>query len=255
MTVWTFIQRAEVEHDVDALPIQLHQLGTMTIAEIERMRVGQYPLGDLFRVSSRTTAGDVDRIVMEGDFKRFHHIAAGHRQGEFIVEGSVGNMLGGPAGNCQMGMQGGRVDVRGDAGNNAGHRMRRGILVVGGNVGRLVASHMIAGTLVVGGTVGEKAAYAMRRGTLIVSTSLDLKSPRFSPPNQTFTPFWAVFCKSVLPHLVAGSAAAELVRQLESGYVETRRGDRAVGGQGEIVRPLAAKDRFPGPEELATLHA
>ena len=99
--------------------------------------------------------------------------AQGSREGEVIVEGSVGREAGlaqaggrldinGDAGpragaaplGFKRGMTGGELIVRGSAGAEAGAAMRRGLLVILRAAGDRTGLGMIAGTVVVFGAVG-----------------------------------------------------------------------------------------------------
>jgi formylmethanofuran dehydrogenase subunit C len=154
MSSWSLQLRQPLQHQVDASPIEVGRFRQSNRSEIERLKLGDFELGELFQLTIKHGSEAVDRIVLAGDLQNCHHVAAQHQHGEFIVEGSVGDMLAGPCGSSHLGMRGGLVYVQGNAGSYAGHRARRGMLVVDGNVGALVASQMIAGTIIVGGTAG-----------------------------------------------------------------------------------------------------
>ncbi len=253
MTVWTLQATSAPQQDIDSSPIQMRRFSRLSLAEIERISLGVQTIGDLFRVTSKQGRHEMDRIVLQGDLRRFHHVAAEHHDGQMLVEGSVGDHLAGPSGSNHLGMRGGLVEVRGDAGCYTGHRMRRGTLVVHGSVGTLVASQMIAGTVVIGGTVGSHAAYGMKRGTLVAAAPLALAPERFSAAYRDQSPFWNLFSRSILASIAPNLAASQLLRQLESAGVLTRRGDGAVAGQGEIAVPSHPEDRFPAVPKSATL--
>ena len=238
MSTWKLELREPPSHAVDASPIRLEFFRGLTQLEIERVRLGSQELAELFQVTRVTQLHPpADRIVLAGDLRSFNNVASQHRQGEFIVEGSVGNGLGGPHGASQIGMRGGLVHVHGDAGDYVGHRMRRGMLVVEGNVGALLASQMIAGTIVVGGTVGAHPAYCMRRGTLVLSRELDLCAERFTAANPSFTPFQTLLARSIRTRVGPRASVSEMLNLLELSGLSSRRGDLAVGGQGEIIAP------------------
>ena len=151
--------------------------------------------GDVFKIRM----GDATQIRFDGGSERFDRIGAGMSHGEISIEGDVGNqagrlMRGGRlaiAGNAgpwaasgmkggtsrspampangsaarsageTVGMRGGVVVVRGDAGARAGDRMRRGMIIVEGKAGTHAGSRMIAGTLIVRGRAGPLPGYLM----------------------------------------------------------------------------------------------
>lgn len=238
MSTWKLELRQPPAFDVDASPIRLDMFRGLSQLEIERVRLGSQDVAELFRVTRVTQSHpSTERIVLAGDLRRFNNVASQHRLGEYIVEGSVGSGLGGPHGASQIGTRGGLVHVHGDAGDYLGHRMRRGMLVVEGSVGALLASQMIAGTIVVGGTVGAHPAYCMRRGTLVLSQELDLCPQRFTAANPSFTPFQTLLVRSIRTRVGSGAAVSKMLNQLELSGLSSRRGDLAVGGQGEIIAP------------------
>lgn len=83
-------------------------------AELARRTVvldgeAEAPLGDLFSVSG-TPAG---LIRFEGDLRTADRLAAGLSEGTVVIESGVGHESG-------IGMSGGALDVRGDAGDRTG---------------------------------------------------------------------------------------------------------------------------------------
>jgi len=166
--------------------------------------------------------------------------------GTLFVSHDVGDFLGAPLGAQRMGMRGGRIEVGGSAGDYVGHRMRRGEIVISGSVRRFIASHMVAGTIIVAGKIGPDVATGMRRGSLLSNSLPELPAGRFSNP---------IPIKSIFPRLIASTfsqgrggvggndglaKAYELVRRIADAGFLSRRGDRAVAGQGEVLSPLAA---------------
>jgi len=175
-------------------------------------------VGDLFDVGTR----DDGRVVVEGALSRFHHVAAGWKAGELVVEGDVGSgfagqmrggrvwlrgdagdglargmrggvvrvtgnagdEVGGPLGGRRSGMSGGRVRIDGSAGRFAGYRMRRGTILVLGDCGEFAGCCMVAGTVAIVGRVGGRLAEGMRRGTVIVRRADALSILRFTTPRQ-----------------------------------------------------------------------
>lgn len=254
MSGWALKLRSAVDRPVDASPIRLCDFAPLSRAELERVvvQVGGQPvaLAEIFSITP--LSGDEHRLVLEGDLSRFHHLADGHRGGEFRVEGSVGDYCGGtmtggtlriagdagdqlaaPSGARRSGTRGGRIIVGGSAGDYAGHRMRRGELFIEGDVGQFAAAHQVAGTIAVAGSLGAHAGYAMRRGTLIATRLPDLPPGRFSRP---------VLIRSVFASLIrlephGGEETRRLMERVAGGEFWLSRGDRAACGQGEVWAP------------------
>src|SRR5262249_59500604 len=105
--------------------------------------------------------------------------ASGLRSGVVEINGDAGDHLAGPLAGETVGMRGGLVVVRRNAGARAGDRMRRGTIVVEGAAGRWAGCRMIAGTLMVRRKVGALPGYLMRRGTLILGDGAEEGSPTF----------------------------------------------------------------------------
>ena len=161
--------------------------GGLTVAELARRSVPleegtSVPLGDLFEV----TGEPAGRIRLEGDLTKADRLGAGLAQGEVIVDGSVGDeagigmsggvidirgdagaRTGGAAGDARRGMTGGELVVRGSAGPEPGTRMRRGLLVVAGDVARHAGPGMIAGTVMVLGGTGPAPGLWSKRGSIV----------------------------------------------------------------------------------------
>ncbi|HEY7612995.1 MAG TPA: hypothetical protein VH764_08365 [Gemmatimonadales bacterium] len=147
------------------------------------------PLGDLFTVSG-TPSG---RIRFEGDLHHADRMAAGLSQGTVVVESGVGHEAG-------LGMSGGVLDVRGDAGDRAGGaepdarkgmtggellvrgsvgaepggRLRRGLLVVTGDVAARAGPAMIAGTVLVFGRTGRSPGLGSKRGSVVALGEVEI---------------------------------------------------------------------------------
>lgn len=181
---------------------------------------------------------------------------SGMRNGSIHICGNAGDNLGGPWRGERTGMRGGMITVGGECGQRMGHRMRRGMIMVSGHVASQMAWDMIAGTIVVGGAT-EEFGFGMRRGTIVLAesgivgkASCSLREPmavgRFSG--------WLPAGGEILPLLFAeigrgwgahSNAFSERepqncgsLRDLGEGWRERQwlrsRGDRAVGGQGEV---------------------
>ncbi|TWU08524.1 GltB/FmdC/FwdC-like GXGXG domain-containing protein [Stieleria varia] len=255
MSTWRFQLRSRSEEPVDGSVIQHQQLQAMSPKDVERIPIlvdgRTLALADVFQVTHQ--ASHVDQIVVAGELTSVHGLGTGHDSGEFVIDGdagdhvgsrmsggtlhvagSVGNHLAAPAGGHRLGMTGGRLVVDGDAGHFAGHRMRRGTVWINGNVGDHLGGAMIAGTIIVAGDFGAGSGLAMQRGTLIVAKP-DERSwpqPRFSRPVR----FNASFLKLLRPFVPASHRSDKLIDQLVVDCTRVR-GDRCVGGQGEILMP------------------
>ncbi|MFA5982584.1 MAG: formylmethanofuran dehydrogenase subunit C [Methylococcaceae bacterium] len=90
------------------------------------------------------------------------------KKGYLEIAGHVGDFLGGALPGNKMGMKGGMILVRGNAGERVGDHLRRGTILIEGNAGDYCGSRMIAGTIAVMGQTGRYLGYAMRRGTLLL---------------------------------------------------------------------------------------
>src|SRR5437899_8216708 len=87
--------------------------------------------------------------------------------GAIEVRGDAGDNAGGAHPGAARGMVGGEIVIRGNAGDDAGARMRRGLVVVTGNAGRGTGRGMIAGTAVVFGETGSEAGRWTKRGSIV----------------------------------------------------------------------------------------
>jgi len=210
---------------------------------------GDVELGEIFEVDLRSNDDDQPTLVMRGDCRRLNSLGHQHRFGRILVEGDIGDHcgscmsggsirvtgnaghhLGGASGTRGVGMNGGLLTVGGNAGDFAGHRMRRGEIRVAGNVGDALASWQVAGTIGVGGTVGRNVAYGMRRGTLVLATPVQLPVIRFTKPVALETPFQALLMNRT--GVRKDLSMSESVN--EDGVWNISRGDRSIGGIGEV---------------------
>ncbi|MGB7326860.1 MAG: hypothetical protein WBD31_18430 [Rubripirellula sp.] len=234
MTKWTLTQKQLPAEGIDASPIDASNFADKSLDEIASIALGRQTIGDWFdvQISDGADAGDADNVELRGDLRRFDHIGATLSSGELIVDGDAGNFLGGAADGKRVGMSGGRIVVTGSAGDYVGHRMRRGEIWICGDAGRFAAASMVAGTIVVAGNVGNDLAIGMRRGSLIVSQMPNLADGRFTA---------AVESRFLIASLIQPPESGQLAgfwSRLKHQQVRIRRGDRAVGGQGEIVTPI-----------------
>ena len=202
------------------------------------------PLGDLFEVAG-APAG---RIRFEGDLGRADRLGAGLAEGEVVVEGSVGDetgigmsggvidvrgdagaRAGGAEGDARRGMRGGELLIRGRAGAEPGTRMRRGLLVVAGDVASHAGPGMIAGTVVVFGGTGAAPGRWSKRGSIVAMGPVPI------PPTYRYA------CTYRPDHLRLTLLRLRKRYQLAvderyvSGFYRRYSGDLADLGRGEIL--------------------
>nr|MBA3893908.1 formylmethanofuran dehydrogenase subunit C [Gemmatimonadales bacterium] len=200
--------------------------------------------GDLFEVAG-APAG---RIRFEGDLGRADRLGAGLAEGEVVVEGSVGDetgigmsggvidvrgdagaRAGGAEGDARRGMCGGELLVRGRAGAGPGTRMRRGLLVVAGDVASHAGPGMIAGTVVVFGGTGAAPGRWSKRGSIVAMGLVPI------PPTYRYA------CTYRPDHLRLTLLRLRKRYQLAvderyvSGFYRRYSGDLADLGRGEIL--------------------
>jgi formylmethanofuran dehydrogenase subunit C len=140
------------------------------------------PLGELFEVTGKPAG----RIRFEGDLAMADRIGAGLSEGAVVVIGGVGDgtgigmsggsidvrgdagaQTGGAGDDARRGMTGGELLVRGSTGPGPGTRMRRGLLVVTGDVAEHAGPGMIAGTVIVFGSAGRAPGRWSKRGSIV----------------------------------------------------------------------------------------
>lgn len=208
-------------------------------------RDGRVPLGDLFEIRGEPEG----RIRFVGDLEHADRIAAGLKEGEVVVEGSVGSeaglaMAGGSldiSGNAgpragaaheghTRGMTGGELIVRGSAGSETGAGMRRGLLVIAKSAGDRTGLGMIAGSVVVFGAAGSETGLWSKRGSIIALGQI-------TPPATyayacTYQP---VHLRLMLRRLQVKYDLAVHRRHL-TGFYRRYSGDLAELGKGEILQ-------------------
>ena len=147
------------------------------------------PLGDVFELSG-TPSG---LIRLQGDLRRADRVGAALSEGTVVVEsgvgheagigmsggvldvrGDAGDRVGGAAADARRGMTGGELVVRGSVGAEPGTRMRRGLLVVARHVGARPGPAMIAGTLLVFGNAGRAPGIGSKRGSIVALGGIDI---------------------------------------------------------------------------------
>ncbi|MCY0879337.1 MAG: hypothetical protein OWU84_10395 [Firmicutes bacterium] len=118
-------------------------------------------LGDV--ATLREGSGPADRLVVDGDTRRWVGLGDGWAEGELVVFGGVGA----EAGRL---MRGGVLTVEGDAEAGLGAGMRGGILVVKGRAGegagRPAGLDPMQGGLIVAESMGDRAGFGMHRGII-----------------------------------------------------------------------------------------
>ncbi|TWT64586.1 formylmethanofuran dehydrogenase subunit C [Allorhodopirellula solitaria] len=240
------ISSLRLEDLVERTPDQISHL----VIRVDSLSV---QLGEIFELESQTTGDSHPTLVLKGDCRRVHHLGHQHRVGRIMVEadigdhcgacmsggsiriaGNAGRYLAAPTGSRKGGMDGGQIVVGGSAGDFAGSRMRRGEIWIAGDAGAKVAAWQVAGTIGVGGVVGNHVGYGMRRGTLILAAATRLPEFRFTTPIELATPFLALRLHNSALRSIWPPARPE------TGLTQwfTSRGDRSIGGIGEVWHPL-----------------
>jgi len=259
MTRWLLRRRTTEHASIDASDLRLVHSVDRTAKQLAQTRLiadgMPLELGELFDVRCERDAGD--EIVVEGDLRCVHGLAARHDQGGFTilgnagnyvaasmsggavrVEGSVGDFLAAPAGCEKIGLTGGQIHVSGNTGGYLAHRMRRGTVFIGGNVGPMAAASMVAGTLAIAGSVAENLGVGMKRGTILLADPgalLNGGEPSDSDAAGRFSrplPFASDFLR-----LDKGTLHQSFLECWTGNEVRRVRGDRAIGGIGEILFP------------------
>lgn len=202
-------------------------------------------LGDFFKVQGERSS--VVRI--EGDLRQVEGLGTGMASGVLTMDGTVGRDLG-------VAMSGGRIDVRGDAGDNAGGarpgaargmtggeivirghagdevgaRMRRGLVVVMRDAGRGAGVGMIAGTILVFGSGGPGAGRFLKRGTIVALGPMERPATfryacTYRPPHV-----------AVLLKYLRWRASVPVPDPFVMGTYKRYSGDMAELGRGEILQ-------------------
>ena len=241
--------RASLAGRADLSEVLSNGWTTLTAAELARRPVGTegegpLTLGDLFDLSGEPGS----RIRFEGDLARADRVGAGLAEGEAIVEGSVGGEAGmgmtggsleirGDAGpragaaapEARRGMTGGELIVRGSAGPEAGALMRRGLVAIAGGAGSHAGAGMIAGTVMVFGGIGAAAGLWSKRGSIVAL------GPVTVPPTYRYAcTYQPVHLRLTLARLRARYALPVEERHL-TGFYHRYSGDLADLGKGEIL--------------------
>jgi formylmethanofuran dehydrogenase subunit C len=163
--------RGRSEQRLDLSSLVPHLLAGKTAAEIEAIAIQttrvRVTVGDAFRLRM----GDAQRIRIENACDRLDRIGAGMNGGAIEVIGDAGIQAG-------RLMTGGRLTIRGDAGHWAASGMRNGFLEIAGSAGERLGgplagevSGMRGGVVIVRRNAGARAGDRLRRGTIIIEGS------------------------------------------------------------------------------------
>jgi formylmethanofuran dehydrogenase subunit C len=202
------------------------------------------PVGELFDV----TGAPAGRIRFEGDLAAADRLGAGLSEGEVVVDGSVGGeagigmsggsldvrgdagaRTGGAADDARRGMTGGELVVRGNTGPEPGSRMRRGLLVVGGDIAEHAGPGMIAGTVMVFGKAGRAPGRWSKRGSIVALGQVEI------PPTYRYAcTYQPDHIRLTLLRLRTRYGLAVEDRYV-SGFYRRYSGDLADLGKGEIL--------------------
>jgi formylmethanofuran dehydrogenase subunit C len=266
----TLTLRTAPRQRVDASALLPETLAGMTPGAIAALTLpsgnGTIAVGDLFAIE----AGDASELVIAGDASRLDFIGCGMTSGRIAVDGpagahagqamrggtlaiagdagpwagaamagglltiggSAGDRLGGAPPAALRGMSGGLIVVRGAAGARAGDRQRRGVILVEGDLDGAAGARMLAGTLIGLGAAGPNPGAEMKRGTLILAAPPAAVLPSFADSGRHELAFLRLLFRYLEGH------SAKLAG-LAAHWSNPRRlvGDRAGGGQGEILLP------------------
>ncbi len=217
------------------------QIGELPVIQGNSTR----PLSDFFDITGEKTE-DVNEthIVVKGNLRKVKMIGKGMNGGTIKVEGDTGMYLGaemiagrihvtgsvgawaaaemkggniqieGDAGDCLCagyrgtpeGMQGGRVYVAGNVGNEMASHMRKGFIAVKGNVGELCAARMRGGTIIIVGNVGDRLAVEATKGMIFVLGKIQRLLPTFNfsgVSEREFTGYYLRYLKDRRPDFVS----------------------------------------------------
>jgi len=121
-------------------------------------------LRDLFKIEQDNA--ETPTITINGDVGEVRRIGMAMKNGEIVINGSVGMHLGEK-------MTGGKITVNGNAGQWAGSNMKKGLIEIHGNAGDYLASPyrgvsegMKGGKIIVDGNVGSDSGCYVRGGVI-----------------------------------------------------------------------------------------
>jgi len=240
--------RAPITGRVDLGAVLAGGWGSLDAGELARRPIAvdgeSVPLGELFEVTGSPGA----RFVFSGDLTQADRVAAGLSEGEVVVEGNAGDEAGigmaggsldirGDAGaraggaevDARRGMTGGELVIRGKAGPGPGGRMRRGLVVVAGDVASEAGPSMIAGTLMVFGQAGTSPGRWSKRGSIVALGPVDI------PPTYRYAcTYQPAYLQLILRRLERRYGLPVEARH-QSGHYRRYSGDLAELGKGEIL--------------------
>ena len=179
-------QQVDTKLPIEVSGIAPDRLVGLSLAEIKQLPIyhgnQQLKLSDRFEVSGDMVA-PTDRssdgadhscrppeptIRWTGNLQAVHWLGAKMNGGRVEVQGNAGRHLG-------SGMTGGEIVVTGNAGDNVGCEMTGGTICIAGNAGNLVGANypgskhgMNRGSIFITGNAGMGVGQSMRRGTIVV---------------------------------------------------------------------------------------
>jgi len=159
-----------------------------------------------------------------GDFS-----GCGINGGQLVIDADAGNGLGASLPGEKIGMNEGRIVVKGNAGARLGNRMRRGVIAVYGDVGVGACSSMISGTVLLLGGQASLPGTHMRRGTIICASEPNLSADSFFEQVCEDNTYWNIFC-SYMESFYERFNQTLLSRSPRKRFV----GDLKIYGMGEI---------------------
>jgi formylmethanofuran dehydrogenase subunit C len=158
----------------DTIPIRAEcivpdRLATLSNSQIAGLTVHHgnraATLGDFFELSGDSSDADIE---IDGDCAHVTYIGVGITGGRLTIRGNAGPHLGSR-------MTGGMIDVFGDAGDWAGAEMRGGRIHIHGSAGNHAGAAysgnrrgMRGGVILIDGNAGDEVGAAMRRGIIAV---------------------------------------------------------------------------------------
>lgn len=168
MSALTFTLKTRPDQRVDMSPLACQQLHGKEPAEIAAILLQcgkrQLRVDELFHISGT----DTQHIVIKNGFEKLDFIGKELDGGSIQVEGDAGAYL-------AMGMKSGIIKVSGNAGLYAGCEMKKGYLEIAGNTGDFLGGAlpgnkmgMKGGLVLVKGNAGERVGDHLRRGTILI---------------------------------------------------------------------------------------
>ncbi len=177
-------------------------------------------LGELFEVEVSEVSSNPEDLEVQilGDLSRFRYVGRGMKTGSITIEGGGGFYVGeemaggsitvkgdvlGWAGSAMkggllevfgyggdylaapyrgetVGMKGGRINIHGDVGVNAGLRMAGGAIHIEGSAGEFLGHGMLGGEILVQGDCGLRLGAEMKGGRIVVLGKIAGLMPSFT---------------------------------------------------------------------------